>query len=126
MSYLLLVSLVMVSLTWLTFHYYLPEGEVLARTGAFIVISTTQLFNAYNMRSLQLSLFEIGVFTNRWVNSAFVLALVLQILVVKISFLRDMLGFEDLPIIDILVLILISSVILAAGELYKYLRFKKK
>lgn len=126
MPYLLMVSLVMVSLTWLSFHYYLPEGEVLARTGAFIVISTTQLFNAYNMRSLRLSLFEIGVFTNRWVNRAFVLSLALQILVVKISFLRDLLGFEDLPIIDILVLILISSVILVAGELYKYLRFKKK
>ncbi|MFO8146005.1 MAG: HAD-IC family P-type ATPase, partial [Gillisia sp.] len=123
--YLAVVSIVMVTLTLLTFWYYLPQGEVIARTAAFIVVSSTQLFNAYNMRSLQLSVFEIGVFGNRWVNIAFITAIVLQILVVTVPFFQDLLRFKNLPILDIFILILISSVILGAGELFKYLKFKK-
>ena len=125
MPYLLFVSVVMVALTMLTFNYYLPEGEVMARTGAFIVVSTTQIFNTYNMRSLRLSLFEIGFFTNRWINIALIAAMALQILVVKVPFFSNLMGFEDLPILDLLIMILISSIIIGAGELYKYIRFKK-
>ncbi|MCE7056414.1 HAD-IC family P-type ATPase [Algoriphagus sp. AGSA1] len=126
LPYLLLVSAVMVTLTMLTFSYYLPEGEEMAHTGAFIVVSSTQLFNAYNMRSLRLSIFKIGPLSNRWVNLAFIVAIVLQFLMVKIPFFRDLLEFEDFPILDFLVIILISSVIIGAGELYKYLKFQKK
>ncbi|MBK6265577.1 HAD-IC family P-type ATPase [Marivirga sp. S37H4] len=123
--YILVVSLVMVTLTLLTFQYYLPQGEVMARTGAFIVVSSTQLFNAYNLRSLRLSVFEIGVFTNKWVNMAFLAAIVLQIVVVKVPAIRDFMKFEDLPVLDLAILIIMSVLILAAGELYKYLKFKK-
>lgn len=124
--YLLVVSLIMVTLTLLTFQYYLPQGAGMASTGAFIVVSSTQLFNAYNMRSLRLSVFEIGMWTNRWVNIAFVGAIVLQVLVVKIPSLKEFMGFEDLPALDIAVMIVMSSLILGAGELYKYLKFKKQ
>ncbi|WP_372918452.1 HAD-IC family P-type ATPase [Salegentibacter sp.] len=125
MPYLLLVSVIMVTLTLLSFNYYLSQGEVMARTGAFVIVSTTQLFNAYNMRSLRVSVFEIGVFSNRWVNLAFITAITFQILVIKIPSLRDFMGFENLPTIDIIVMILISSLILGTGEIYKYLKFKK-
>ena len=126
LPYLLLVSAVMVTLTMLTFSYYLPEGEEMAHTGAFIVVSSTQLFNAYNMRSLRLSIFKIGIFTNRWVNLAFIVAIILQFLMVKMTFFQDLLEFEDFPILDFVVIVLISSVIVGAGELYKYLKFQKK
>lgn len=125
LPYLIMVSAVMVTLTLLTFSYYLPEGEEMAHTAAFIVVSSTQLFNAYNMRSLRLSLFKIGAFTNRWVNIAFIVAMLCQILVIKIPFFRDLMEFEDFPILDFVIIILISSVILGVGELYKYLKFKK-
>ncbi|WP_057937788.1 cation-translocating P-type ATPase [Algoriphagus resistens] len=125
LPYLLMVSAVMVTLTLLTFGYYLPDGEKMAHTGAFIIVSTTQLFNAYNMRSLRLSIFKIGLLTNRWVNLAFAVAILLQFLMVKIPFFRDLLEFEDFPVLDFLVIVLISSVIIGAGELYKYFKFKK-
>lgn len=125
MPYLLLVSVIMVTLTLLTFNYYLPKGEVMARTGAFVIVSTTQLFNAYNLRSLRLSVFEIGILSNRWVNLAFITAITFQILVIKISSFRDVMGFENLPAIDIVVMILISTLILGTGEFYKYFKFKK-
>lgn len=124
--YLLLVSVIMVALTLLSFNYYLSQGEVMARTGAFVIVSTTQLFNAYNMRSLRLSVFKIGILSNRWVNLAFITAITFQILVIKIPSFRGFMGFENLPAVDIAVMILISSIILGTGEIYKYLKFKKK
>lgn len=124
--YLIVVSAVMVTLTMFTFQYYLPQGEVMARTGAFIVVSTTQLFNAYNMRSLKLSLFDIGPFKNMWVNIAFLTAIVLQFLVVKVPAVSDLMGFESLSVLEFLVLVAISASIILVGELYKFLKFKKK
>ena len=123
--YLLLMAAIMVTLSVLAFDYYLPQGTDTARTGAFLMVAMTQLYNAFNMRSLRQSVFEIGPFTNKWINVAFVASLVLQIAVIKIPFLRDMFGFEDLPILHFLVIFAISSLVLWGGELYKYLKFKK-
>jgi Ca2+-transporting ATPase len=123
--FLLVVSAVIVTLTLLTFQYYLPEGEEMARTATFIMVSMSQIFNVFNMRSLRKSIFEIGPFTNRWVNYAFIGAIVLQLLVIKLPFLRDLMAFENLPIVDFVVISLIAIVIVGAGELYKYLKFKK-
>lgn len=126
MPFLILVSVVIVTLTLLTFRHYLPQGEVMARTATFIVLSMTQIFNVFNMRSLRLSIFEIGPFTNFWINLATLGAILLQVLVIKIPFLRSLMGFEDLPFLDFLVIMLLSTVIIGAGELYKYMKFRKK
>ncbi len=124
--YILLASVVMMVLTILTFQYYLPEGEKMARTGAFVIISMTQIFNIFNMRSLRCSIFEIGVFGNQWINWAFIFAVGLQLAVVKVPFFMDAMEFEDFPILDFLIITLISSSIVWVGELYKYLKFKKE
>lgn len=116
---------VIVTLTLLTSQHYLPQGEIMARNATFIIISMPQIFNVFNMRSLRKSIFDIGIFSNKWVNFAFIGAIILQFLVVKIPFLRDLMGFEDLPILDFVVMMLISTVIVGAGEIYKYLKFKK-
>ncbi|MFC4875016.1 cation-translocating P-type ATPase [Negadavirga shengliensis] len=123
--YIMLVSLVMVTLALLTFNHYLPQGEEMARTATFVIVSMTQIFNIFNMRALHLSIFEIGFFTNFWVNIAFGAAIALQFAVVKIPLLKTLFEFEEFPVLDFLVMMLISTVIVWAGELYKYLRFKK-
>jgi P-type Ca2+ transporter type 2C len=122
--FLSLVSAVIVVLTLLSFQYYLPEGEQMARTAAFIAVSMTQILNVFNLRSLRLSIFEIGLFTNRWVNYALLGAVVLQLLVIKVPFLRGLMGFENLPWVDLLLITIASAAIVVAGELYKYIRFK--
>jgi len=123
--FLFLVSVVIVVLTLLSFQYYLPEGEQMARTAAFIAVSMTQILNVFNLRSLRLSIFEIGLFTNRWVNYALLGAVVLQLLVIKVPFLRSLMGFENLPWVDLLLITIASAAIVVAGELYKYVRFEK-
>ncbi|MEX2569413.1 MAG: hypothetical protein WD431_25960 [Cyclobacteriaceae bacterium] len=58
-------------------------------------------------------------------DDAFFVALILQLMVIKIPLLGELLEFENLPILDFLVITLMASVILGAGQLCKYLRFKK-
>ncbi|NLV20840.1 MAG: calcium-translocating P-type ATPase, PMCA-type [Syntrophomonadaceae bacterium] len=56
---------------------------VAARTMAFIVLAGTQIFHAFNMRSTH-SLFIIGFFTNKYLNAAALVSLLLICLVIFI------------------------------------------
>ncbi|MCX2739159.1 cation-translocating P-type ATPase [Pontibacter anaerobius] len=124
--YLLLMSVVMLGLTLAVFSYYLPQGENLARTGVFIVISMTQVFNTFNMRSLEYSVFEIGIFSNRYVNIAFVVSVALQLLVIYTPLLSGVFRFKELPILDLLIIILLSSLVVWVAEAYKWFIRKKQ
>ncbi len=119
---LLIIVPVMVTLALLAFNHYRPEGVEKARTGAFLVIAMTQIFNAFNLRSLEESVFRIGFFTNRWVVLAFVASIILQVLAIKLPFMQTIFHFRDMAWIDILVITLLSSLVLVFGELYKWMR----
>lgn len=121
MPNLLLMSAVMVVLTISVFNYYLPEGEEVARTGAFFAITATQLFNVFNMRNLKLSVFTIGIFSNKWINLALIAALIMQITVVKVTWLQEIFGFGDVPYLDFIIIVLMASSVLWIGELYKWI-----
>ena len=125
MPNLLLMSVVMIILTLIVFNYYLPEGEEVARTGAFFAITATQLFNVFNMRNLRLSVFTIGVFGNKWINLALVAALIMQVGVVKIIWLQGIFGFGDIPYLHFGVIVLMASSVLWIGELYKWILRKR-
>lgn len=122
---LMLIAFIMVVLTVWVFTYYLPDGEQIARTGAFLAISMTQLYNVLNLRSLEKSVFEIGIFSNKWINIAFITSLILQIGAVKSPFMRTLFRFENLPWLDFIAITLLSSAVLWGGELYKYLKYKE-
>lgn len=66
------------------------------QTMAFIVLSLSQVIQAYNMRSDH-SLFKIGVFTNKKLNMACFVSIVLVLLVVFTP-LKVLFGLIDLPI----------------------------
>ncbi|HSI89703.1 MAG TPA: HAD-IC family P-type ATPase, partial [Adhaeribacter sp.] len=118
--YLLIVAVFMLALALGVFRYYLPQGEPIGRAAVFLVIAMTQVFNTFNMRSLKLSVFSIGLFSNKWVNLTFLASTGLQLLALKLPFLSNIFRFGDLPWLDILILIGLSSVVLWAGELYKF------
>lgn len=65
------------------------------RTMAFCVLSLSQIIHALNMRS-ERSLFQIGFFSNRWLNGALILCGFLQISVVSIPILADV--FKVVPL----------------------------
>jgi P-type Ca2+ transporter type 2C len=122
--YLLIIVPVMVTLALLVFGYYRGEGVEKARTGAFLTVAMTQVFNAFNMRSLNQSVFSIGFFRNKWLILAFFVSIALQIAAIKLPFLEKLFHFRDLQWLDILVITALSSLVFFFGEAYKWVKNK--
>ena len=59
-----------------------------AETMAFVTLSMCELFRAYTVRSERASLFTIGVFSNKWMQYAVGLSIVLLLLVTTVPFLQ--------------------------------------
>ena len=90
-----------------------------AQTMAFIVLASTQIVQAYNMRSSH-SLFKIGIFSNRNLNLA-ALASVAMILVVLFTPLSIPFGIEHLTTELYLIALGLAFVPLVVMELSKAL-----
>lgn len=60
----------------------------LANTMAFMTLGFIQFFHVFNTRSLNNSIFKIGVFSNRWLNLAFLTNILLQVLCMVIPVMR--------------------------------------
>jgi P-type Ca2+ transporter type 2C len=125
MPFLLINAFVMASLALTTFTWFLPESEFKARSAAFVVMVFSQLFNVFNMRSLKISVFNIGFFTNRYINIALVVSIILTIVIIEIPFFQDLFGFQYLTPVEFIVLASMASMVLWIAELYKKLRFGK-
>ncbi len=122
--FLLIQAAIMVTLAIFAFKHYLPEGLAIGRTGAFVIIAMTQVFNVFNMRDINKSIFEIGFFSNKWVNIALVASLFLQIAVIQLPFLKDLFDFSGISMVDFFILTAVSTTVLWAGEAYKYIKKK--
>jgi len=59
-----------------------------AETMAFVTLSLCELFRAYTVRSERLSIFQLGVFSNRYMQYAVGLSIFLMLLVVTVPFLQ--------------------------------------
>ncbi|NLO38049.1 MAG: calcium-translocating P-type ATPase, PMCA-type [Ruminiclostridium sp.] len=66
------------------------------RTTAFIILALTQVVHSFNMRSAH-SLFTIGPFTNRKLNVAALVSIILIVLVVFIPPIANIFGLIPLP-----------------------------
>lgn len=112
--------------TLLTMDAYLPGGLIEgtrsveeARSAAFTVLVLAQLFNCLNSRSHETSAFK-GMFTNGWLWSALALSFALQLLVIYVPWLNIAFGTVPLTVEDWAVCFLVSSVVLVAGEVRKF------
>lgn len=120
--FLVIMGLVMTALSLAVYFYYLPQGIEKARTAVFIVMAFSQLFNMYNMRSLKKSVFEIGIFSNKFINIAFAVALIIQVVIIDVPFFQHIFAFDYMNWIEFTVFIVMSSSVLWAGEAYKFLK----
>ena len=59
-----------------------------AETMAFVTLSLCELFRAYTVRSEKTSIFRLGIFSNRYMQYAVGLSIVLLLLVVSVPFLQ--------------------------------------
>ena len=96
-----------------------PGNRLLAQTMAFVALSASELIRAYTARSERASLFRLGVFSNKYMQYAVLLSLVLMLGAVYIPFLQPI--FDTVPLglrewIVLLPLLVIPSV---AAEITK-------
>lgn len=122
LPFLFINVLLMAGLALGAFHYYSAQSTALARTGAFVVMAFTQLFNVYNLRSIDTSVFKIGVFSNKYLNIGVAASAALLIAVTEIDTLAAIFHFQSLNLTDFLVLFALSSSVLWAGEVFKGVR----
>lgn len=125
LSFLIPIVAVMIIISLSLFVTYLPEGIDKARTVAFCAMCFTQLINIFNMRSLNLSLFKIGLFSNMFLVWAVALSLVLQLIVMSHPFLMEVFRFVHLDVSEIIKIGLLSMLVLLMGEIHKYVRARQ-
>ncbi len=121
--YFFIMTVLMVGISLFIFNQFHSYSLEKARTGAFSVIAFTQLFNAINLRSIKKSVFEIGLFSNKYIIIGFFLGVILQLGVIWIPPVRDVLHFYSLSIGEILIISALSSSVFIAGEIYKKTRY---
>jgi Ca2+-transporting ATPase len=91
------------------------------QTVVFTVLTVSQLFHSMAVRSESASLFRIGLFSNLPMLGAVLLTLLLQLAVIYTPVLNSIFHTQPLPIFDLMVCLAISSLVLFAVEIEKWL-----
>lgn len=98
------------------------EDLVHAQTMAFIVLSVSQLVHSLNLRGELKSIFQVGLFTNKYLIGSILLGIVLQDMVITIPFIARVFNVVDLSIRDWLIVSCISIMPLIINETVKVVR----
>ena len=96
-----------------------------AETMAFVTLSLCELFRAYTVRSEKMSIFKLGVFSNKYMQYAVGLSVVLMILVVSVAFLQPIFNTHFPDLREWGVILGLALVPAVSEEVYKaYLRWR--
>jgi len=96
-------------------------GGHYASTMAFATLSISELLRAYTARSEYISVFRLGVFSNKWMNIAVPVSLALVLAVLYIPGAREIFNTELLSLnhwLEILPLVLLPSVVAELTKLF--------
>jgi len=98
-----------------------------AETMAFVTLSLCELFRAYTVRSERLSIFKLGVFSNKYMQYAVGFSILLLVLVVSVPFLQPIFNTHFPSLQEWGIILGFSLVPAAAEEVTKaYLRWKDR
>lgn len=110
-------------ITLISFYIGLTYSLAVARTMAFVTLGMTELIHSLNIRS-DSSLFEIGLFKNKYIIFSFIVGAILQISVVLFSPLASMFDTVSLNLTQWIYTILLSLLPLFIMEAKKKLNEK--
>ncbi len=110
-------------ITLISFYIGLTYSLAVARTMAFVTLGMTELIHSLNIRS-DSSLFEIGLFKNKYIILSFIVGAILQISVVVFSPLASMFDTVSLNLTQWIYTILLSLLPLFIMEAKKKLNEK--
>ena len=96
-----------------------------AETMAFVTLSLCELFRAYTVRSERTSIFRLGIFSNKYMQYAVALSVVLLLLVVNVPFLQPIFNTHFLNLNEWAVVIGLALIPAVSEEITKvYLRWR--
>ncbi len=90
-----------------------------ARTMAFVVLAASQLFYSMTMRSHIKSIFQVGLFTNKFLLGAIAAGLILQLAVITIPFMAGAFKVQNLSLLDWGIVIVLGLIPVAVNECVK-------
>ncbi|MBN2118916.1 MAG: cation-translocating P-type ATPase [Anaerolineales bacterium] len=107
-------------ITFLIQHDWRGVDVQTAETMAFVTLSLCELFRAYTVRSERTSLFQIGVFSNRYMQYAVGLSIFLLVLVVSVPFLQPIFNTHFPSLREWTVIIGLAIIPAIAEEITKF------
>ena len=114
-------------LMYLLQHDWIGVDVQSAETMAFVTLSLCELFRAYTVRSERLSIFKLGVFSNKYMQYAVGLSIILLIIVVSVPFLQPIFNTHFPNLREWGVILSFALVPAVAEEVTKaYLRWKDR
>jgi Ca2+-transporting ATPase len=123
-GYLLLAGIWTAAVSLGVFVWAINSGKELAEAQSFcfITLILVQFFNALACRSLEQSLFKIGLFKNKWLLLAIVWECVLLVLIIYLSPLEKAFNTFALSLTEWGVAIGLASTVFWIAEIYKLVR----
>jgi len=121
-QYILWVGLLVGGLSIASQAWALSRGVEHWQTVVFTVLTFSQLFHSLAVRSEEASLFKIGLLSNRTMLVAVGFTVLLQLAVIYVPALNRIFHTQALPIFDLLVCFALSSLVLFAVEIEKWLK----
>lgn len=96
-----------------------------AQTMAFVVLSVSQLFHALNLRHPKKSIFQVGLFTNKYLIFSIIIGVFLQDIIITVPFLRTVFDVFDLTMNDWMIVSLFAIAPLVLNEIAKIFKRRK-
>lgn len=121
MIFTVLNGLFIGTITLVAFRYGLSTSGAKAQTMAFMVLSISQLFHALNLRSRTHSIFEVGVFKNKWLILTMVFGITLQVAVCQLPFFNILLKTVSLSLMEWGIIFALSSSVILINETSKWI-----
>ena len=104
---------------------FMPNYYLYATTMAFTTLVLFQLFNIFNTKSPNSSIFFEELFNNKWLLLATALSIILQVLVLNVPFLSQTFKTTPLSLVDWAIAALVASSIIWINEIYKFFHLRK-
>lgn len=104
----------------------IQTGHAHWQTMVFTVLCLTQLGHVLAIRSEKVSLFRMGLFSNKYLFSAVVLTFILQMATIYVPALNPIFKTEPLTFNELMFTLALSSVVFFAVEIEKLIRWRTK
>lgn len=98
--------------------HFIFKNEEVAQTMAFLTLSSTQLFHAYNVKSNH-TIFRKESFKNKFMNFAFIVGFILQFFVIYCPYVNTIFNLSPLSIIQLFISLFLALVIVIIIEISK-------